>query len=150
MRPAAAARREGLSRFRPSPYWIVAGGLAALFLTAFVVVSALGAPLLTDPQDALGGSGAAVLGVALLVALLAALGAPALGLRKVLDYRSYGGAPLLGVDGVVIISHGRSNERAIASAIGVAKQSVEGDVPETIARLMATLESTPQPVAASD
>jgi fatty acid/phospholipid biosynthesis enzyme len=49
----------------------------------------------------------------------------------------------------VIISHGRSNERAIASAIGVAKQSVEGDVPGTIARLMARLESAPQPAAAS-
>src|SRR5215207_6190266 len=69
--------------------------------------------------------------------------------RKELDYAEQGGAPLLGIDGVVIISHGRSNERAIASAIGVAKQSVEGDVPGTIARLMATLESTPQPAAAS-
>jgi glycerol-3-phosphate acyltransferase PlsX len=69
--------------------------------------------------------------------------------RKELDYAEQGGAPLLGIDGVVIISHGRSNERAIASAIGVAKQSVEGDVPGTIARLMATLESIPQPAAAS-
>jgi phosphate acyltransferase len=69
--------------------------------------------------------------------------------RKELDYAEQGGAPLLGIDGVVIISHGRSNERAIASAIGVAKQSVEGDVPGTIARLMARLESAPQPAAAS-
>ncbi|MDF3016295.1 MAG: plsX [Thermomicrobiales bacterium] len=70
--------------------------------------------------------------------------------RKELDYAEQGGAPLLGIDGVVIISHGRSNERAIASAIGVAKQSVEGDVPGTIARLMATLEAMPEPAAASD
>jgi phosphate acyltransferase len=69
--------------------------------------------------------------------------------RKNLDYAEQGGAPLLGIDGVVIISHGRSNELAIASAIGVAKQSVEGDVPGTIARLMATLETAPQPAAAS-
>lgn len=68
MRPAAAARSEGLNRFRPSPYWAVAGGLAALFLTAFVVVSALGAPILTEPEGSLEGSLAGVLGVALLVA----------------------------------------------------------------------------------
>jgi glycerol-3-phosphate acyltransferase PlsX len=69
--------------------------------------------------------------------------------RKDLDYAEQGGAPLLGIDGVVIISHGRSNERAIASAVGVAKQSVEGDVPATIARLMATLEPAPEPAAAT-
>jgi glycerol-3-phosphate acyltransferase PlsX len=69
--------------------------------------------------------------------------------RKELDYAEQGGAPLLGINGVVIISHGRSNERAVASAIGVAKQSVDGDVPGTIARLMATLEPAPQPAAAT-
>ena len=67
--------------------------------------------------------------------------------RKDLDYAEQGGAPLLGIDGVVIISHGRSTERAIASAIGVAKQSVDGDVPGTIARLMATLEPAPPQAA---
>jgi glycerol-3-phosphate acyltransferase PlsX len=69
--------------------------------------------------------------------------------RKELDYAEQGGAPLLGIDGVVIISHGRSNARAVASAIGVAKQSVEGDVPRTIARLMASLEPAVQPAAAT-
>src|SRR4051812_17703164 len=68
--------------------------------------------------------------------------------RKDLDYAEQGGAPLLGIDGVVIISHGRSNERAIASAVGVAKQSAEGDVPGTIARLMAMLEPSTESVAA--
>ncbi len=68
--------------------------------------------------------------------------------RKDLDYAEQGGAPLLGIDGVVIISHGRSNERAIASAVGVAKQSAEGDVPGTIARLMAMLDPSSQSVAA--
>lgn len=65
--------------------------------------------------------------------------------KKELDYAEQGGAPLLGIDGVVIISHGRSNERAVASAIGVAQRSVAGDVPGTIARLMATLEPAPVP-----
>lgn len=60
--------REGLSRLRLSRYWAVAGGLAALSLTAFVVVSAFGASVLTDPQRSLDGPLAAFLGVALLVA----------------------------------------------------------------------------------
>jgi glycerol-3-phosphate acyltransferase PlsX len=82
--------------------------------------------------------------------ILAALLRPAFNeVRQDLDYAEQGGAPLLGIDGVVIISHGRSNERAIASAVGVAKQSVEGDVPGTIARLLATLEPSPQTAAAT-
>jgi len=45
--------------------------------------------------------------------------------KKELDYAEYGGAPLLGVDGVVIIGHGRSNVKAIKNAIKVAKEEVE-------------------------
>jgi len=45
--------------------------------------------------------------------------------KKDIDYAEYGGAPLLGVDGVVIIGHGRSNIRAIKNAIRVAKEEVE-------------------------
>jgi len=44
--------------------------------------------------------------------------------RKRLDYREYGGGPLLGVDGIVIVGHGRSDSLAIKSAIRVAKQAV--------------------------
>lgn len=69
--------------------------------------------------------------------------------RKELDYAEQGGALLLGIDGVVIISHGRSNARAVASAIGVAKQSVEGEVPDAIARIMTSLEPAPQPAVAT-
>ena len=47
-------------------------------------------------------------------------------LAKRFDYAEVGGAPLLGVDGVVIIAHGRSNAKAIKNAIGVARQAVEG------------------------
>jgi len=42
-----------------------------------------------------------------------------------MDYAEYGGAPLLGVDGVVIIAHGRSNAKAIKNAVRVARDSVE-------------------------
>ncbi|MFA6350148.1 MAG: phosphate acyltransferase PlsX [Candidatus Omnitrophota bacterium] len=46
-------------------------------------------------------------------------------LKKEMDYSEYGGAPLLGVNGVVIIGHGRSNAKAIKNAIRVAKVEVE-------------------------
>ncbi len=41
---------------------------------------------------------------------------------RVLDYAEYGGAPLLGVNGVSIVCHGRSQPRAIQNAISVAAQ----------------------------
>jgi glycerol-3-phosphate acyltransferase PlsX len=44
--------------------------------------------------------------------------------RKV-DYAEYGGALLLGVDGVVIIAHGRSNAKAITNAVRMAARAVE-------------------------
>ena len=45
--------------------------------------------------------------------------------RKSLSYRKRGGAPLLGVNGVVVIAHGRSDAVAIESAIEVACREVE-------------------------
>jgi phosphate acyltransferase len=54
--------------------------------------------------------------------------------RTRLDYAEYGGAPLLGLNGVCIVAHGRSNARAIKNAIRVASQAVESDVVGTIAR----------------
>jgi glycerol-3-phosphate acyltransferase PlsX len=51
---------------------------------------------------------------------------------KVLDYREYGGAPLLGVNGVVIIGHGRSDALAIENAIGVAINAVSNRLVESI------------------
>jgi glycerol-3-phosphate acyltransferase PlsX len=38
-------------------------------------------------------------------------------LKRRLDYQEFGGAPLLGVDGVVVIAHGKSSERAIENAV---------------------------------
>lgn len=49
-------------------------------------------------------------------------------LAKRLDVTEYGGAPLLGVNGCCIISHGSSNAKSICSAIGVANDYVNGDV----------------------
>ncbi len=49
-------------------------------------------------------------------------------LKKRLDYAEYGGAPLLGLRGVSIICHGRSNSNAIKNAIRVAKEFAENQV----------------------
>lgn len=48
--------------------------------------------------------------------------------RSQLDYAEYGGAPLLGVKGVTIISHGKSSPRAIRNAIVVAAKSLRSEV----------------------
>lgn len=45
--------------------------------------------------------------------------------RRRLDYSEYGGAQLLGVDGICVIGHGRSNARAVASAIRAAHHAAE-------------------------
>ena len=45
-----------------------------------------------------------------------------------LDYAEYGGAPLLGLNGVAIIAHGGSSPKAIKNAIRVAKETVSHDV----------------------
>jgi len=52
--------------------------------------------------------------------------------KKDLDYAEYGGATLLGVNGVVIIGHGRSNARAIKNAIRAAGEEVERQVNQKI------------------
>lgn len=49
-----------------------------------------------------------------------------------LNYAEYGGAPLLGVNGVVIIAHGRSNALAIKNAVRVAKLGVDQRLVEAI------------------
>jgi glycerol-3-phosphate acyltransferase PlsX len=51
---------------------------------------------------------------------------------KILDWSTYGGAPLLGVQGVSIICHGSSPARAFASAIRVALQAVENHLSQDI------------------
>jgi glycerol-3-phosphate acyltransferase PlsX len=46
-------------------------------------------------------------------------------LRNRLDYAEYGGAPLLGVQGITIISHGRSKARAFKNAVLFGAKAVE-------------------------
>lgn len=52
--------------------------------------------------------------------------------RRRLDYAEYGGAPLLGVNGVVIISHGKSSVPAIRNAINMARRLVAYNVNQHI------------------
>lgn len=65
----------------------------------------------------------------IIATLGAALASAAFGeLKKKMDYTEYGGAPLLGVDGCCIISHGSSNTKAIKNAIKVAAEFKTQDV----------------------
>ena len=66
-------------------------------------------------------------------------------LYTALDAETYGGAMLLGVDGVCVISHGSSSERAILNGINVAREMVEADVVGEISRAI-----RPAPDADSD
>jgi glycerol-3-phosphate acyltransferase PlsX len=52
--------------------------------------------------------------------------------KKKTDYSEYGGATLLGVNGVVIIGHGRSSPKAVMNAIRFAKEEVERHINEDI------------------
>jgi phosphate acyltransferase len=53
--------------------------------------------------------------------------------KKRVDYSESGGAPLLGLNGICVICHGRSNVKAIKNAIRVANEFAEGRINERIA-----------------
>jgi phosphate acyltransferase len=53
--------------------------------------------------------------------------------KKRVDYSESGGAPLLGLNGICVICHGRSNAKAIKNAVRVAKEFAEGRINERIA-----------------
>ena len=55
-------------------------------------------------------------------------------LFRTLDYAEYGGVPLLGLNGVSVVCHGRSSPRAIETAIGVATRAVRTGVVGHMAR----------------
>ncbi len=59
----------------------------------------------------------------------ALLARPAFGsIRKLLDPGEVGAAPLLGIDGLVFVGHGRSDARALFNGIRVARQAVSTDL----------------------
>jgi phosphate acyltransferase len=54
-------------------------------------------------------------------------------IRAIFDYERFGGSPLLGVRGTVIITHGRARRRMIGFAVGVAAAAARARIPELIA-----------------
>jgi phosphate acyltransferase len=58
-----------------------------------------------------------------------------------LDYAEYGGAPLIGLDGVAIIAHGGSNPRAIKNAIRAARDAVSQEINRHIAEALSEIDN---------
>lgn len=81
-------------------------------------------------KEVLGGGLMAKLGAALLLPRLR-------GLRKRYDYETYGGAPLLGLRGNCIVSHGRISRNGIKHAIRAAIEETRADVVGKIGQLVA-------------
>jgi glycerol-3-phosphate acyltransferase PlsX len=65
-------------------------------------------------------------------------------LRRSIDYSTYGGALLLGVNGVVVIGHGRSDENAVANAVALACRAIDARVND---KIEAGLAEAPRPPA---
>jgi glycerol-3-phosphate acyltransferase PlsX len=79
----------------------------------------------------------------LLVKIGGLLVKPALGdIRKLLDPSEEGAAPLLGVDGLVFIGHGRSDARAVQSAVRVAAQAARSGMQDLIRREISRVGSS--------
>jgi phosphate acyltransferase len=64
-------------------------------------------------------------------------------LRKRIDWREIGGAPLLGINGVVVIGHGRSDEKAIQNMIRMAEKSAQQNLVQAIEAALAANPAVP-------
>jgi glycerol-3-phosphate acyltransferase PlsX len=53
-------------------------------------------------------------------------------LKRKVDYAEQGGAPLLGIDGICIVGHGRSSAKAVKNGIRVAAEAVMHDINQHI------------------
>jgi glycerol-3-phosphate acyltransferase PlsX len=67
-------------------------------------------------------------------------------IRRIFDYELSGGSPLLGVNGTVIITHGRAKRRMISYAVAVGAAAARAGIPEAIAR---TFERAPRTTASA-
>lgn len=90
----------------------------------------------------------AELKMSLLTTIGAALALPAFKkLKSMMDPEQVGAAPLLGIDGLVFVGHGRSKAPAIVSAIRVAREAVQSNLlealRENIQQNLSQIESTP-------
>ncbi|MBN1178005.1 MAG: phosphate acyltransferase PlsX [Anaerolineae bacterium] len=103
--------------------------------TTEAIASFLLRHLKRELTDSLGDKIGLVLMVPGLVAMLPGLllMLPSLrGVARRLDYAEYGGALLMGVDGIVIVGHGRSNAKAVRNAIRQARLAVGGGVLDVV------------------
>ena len=66
-------------------------------------------------------------------------------MRRNIDYSEYGGALLLGVAGIVVIGHGRSDENAVANALRLASRALDADVNADIVRGLQAAKAAPAP-----
>jgi glycerol-3-phosphate acyltransferase PlsX len=66
----------------------------------------------------------------------------ALAVKRRMDWREYGAAPVLGVNGVVLIAHGRSDAKAIFGAIRATKSAIAGNVVQAIKDGLAAQKAT--------
>src|SRR5690606_30302179 len=64
------------------------------------------------------------------------------------DYHEYGGAPLLGVNGICLIGHGSSEARTITAAVNAALNYARHDVNQAIVDALSQLEGTEEGVEA--
>ncbi len=80
-----------------------------------------------------------------------ALLTPAFGrVRKKTDYREYGAGPLLGTNGLVFVGHGRSDAKAISSALRVASESARSGMLEAIRETVLAKEPAAAALAADE
>src|SRR3989440_10755893 len=96
--------------------------------------------LFTNMREAVKGDPLATLGGLLIRPKLRAI-------RRRADWREFGGALLLGVNGVAVIAHGRSDARAIYNAVRVARDAVDREV---VATFTAAAPSVVQPQRKSE
>jgi fatty acid/phospholipid synthesis protein plsX len=114
---------EGGQVFDGSVDVIICDGFVGniLLKTSEGVADAIGKILKSNIKKSL----VATIGAALMKKIFAVL-------KKQVDYAEYGGAPLLGVDGCVIISHGKSNPKAIKNAIFQALNFADSNINKVI------------------
>src|SRR5574339_233538 len=62
--------------------------------------------------------------------------------RRRVDYSEYGGAPLVGVDGLCIVGHGRSSAKAVANAVTMAVRAVNENLLGRLSHDLSRLAST--------
>ena len=118
-----AGNAEGGQVFDGSVDVIICDGFVGniLLKTSEGVADAIGKILKSNIKKSL----VATIGAALMKKIFAVL-------KKQVDYAEYGGAPLLGVDGCVIISHGKSNPKAIKNAIFQALNFADSNINKVI------------------